>query len=73
MTAFGPGLPTGAMQEVGCYVRYTGRGPNVLAKAARDPKPTFATASAVSKDALCRSLCVCPDHRQLRFQSSSAT
>ena len=34
--------PTWALQQVGSYPGYTGRDPNVVAKAARDPKPPFA-------------------------------
>src|SRR5882672_7136280 len=38
--ACGPTLPTWAVQQVGGNQGYTGRGANVVAKAARDPKPT---------------------------------
>ncbi len=33
----GPTLPTWALQRVGSYREYTGRGANVVRKAARDP------------------------------------
>ena len=33
----GPTLPTWALQQVGSYLGYTGRDPNLVAKAARDP------------------------------------
>jgi len=36
--AHGPTLPTWAVQQVGGYLRYTGRDGNVVAKTARDPK-----------------------------------
>ena len=34
----GPTLPTWALQQVGSYPGYAGRDPNLVAKAARDPK-----------------------------------
>jgi hypothetical protein len=37
----GPGLPTGAMQQVGSYLGYTNRAAHVLGKAAPDPERTF--------------------------------
>jgi hypothetical protein len=36
MSAFGPTLPTWALQQVGSYLGYTGRDANVVAKAAHD-------------------------------------
>jgi hypothetical protein len=41
MTGCGPTLPTWALQQVGSYLGYTGRDPNVVAKAALDPKLPF--------------------------------
>jgi hypothetical protein len=38
---FGPGLPTCAVQQVGSYLGYSGRGATAFGKAARDPKLTF--------------------------------
>src|SRR5712692_10047860 len=37
MSGCGPTLPTWAPQQVGSYLGYTGRDPNVVAKAALDP------------------------------------
>ena len=42
MAALGPTLPTWALQQVGSYLGYTGRDPNVVAKAAPDPLQTWA-------------------------------
>ncbi len=36
----GPTLLTWAVQRVGSYLRYTGRGADSVARAARDPLPT---------------------------------
>jgi len=38
---FGPTLPTLALQQVGSYLRYTGRDANIVAEAALDPKRSF--------------------------------
>src|SRR5258708_17724127 len=38
--AFGPTLPTWALQQVGSYLGYTGRAANVFATGALDPKAT---------------------------------
>jgi hypothetical protein len=35
-------LPAWALQQVGSYLGYTGRDPNVVAKASRDPEQTSA-------------------------------
>src|SRR6266478_6688849 len=43
MFLLGPTLPTWALQQVGSYLGYTGRDPNVVAKAALDPWRRFAT------------------------------
>jgi len=37
---YGPTLPTWALHQVGSFLGYTGRTPNVAAKAARDPQQT---------------------------------
>jgi len=37
MTAYGPTLPTCALQRVGSYLGYTGHAANVVAMAALDP------------------------------------
>jgi len=36
-----PTLPTLALQQVGSYLRYTGRDANIVAEAALDPKRSF--------------------------------
>ena len=38
MSGIGPTQPTWAVQQVGSYLGYTGRGASVVAKAAFDPK-----------------------------------
>jgi hypothetical protein len=38
MSGCGPKLRSLALQQVGSYLGYTGRAPNVIAKAAFDPK-----------------------------------
>jgi len=40
MSGIGPRLPTWALQQVDGYLRYTGRGTNIVAEAARDSSPT---------------------------------
>jgi len=40
MSGPGPTLPTWALQQVGGYLRYTGRAANIVAEAARDPERT---------------------------------
>src|SRR5260370_39812826 len=40
MAPAGPPLPTWAVQQVGSYLRYTGRDANTVAKAARGPNPS---------------------------------
>jgi hypothetical protein len=39
-SVYGPPLPTCAVQKVGWYLGYSGRGFSTFGKAARDPKPT---------------------------------
>jgi hypothetical protein len=41
MSLIGPTQPTWAVQQVGSYLRYTGRDANTVAKAARGPNPSF--------------------------------
>jgi hypothetical protein len=42
LVTHGPTLPTWALQQVVGYVRHTGRDANVVAKAARDSKQSWA-------------------------------
>jgi hypothetical protein len=45
MAAYGPTQPTWAVQQVGSYLGYTGRGAGVVAKAAFDPNRPFGQAA----------------------------
>jgi hypothetical protein len=48
MSGIGPTQPTWAVQQVGSYLGYTGRGAGVVAKAAFDPEPTLAVCRITS-------------------------
>jgi len=50
MSGPGPTLPTWALQQVGGYLRYTGRAANIVAEAARDPKRSFVCGRVASSE-----------------------
>jgi hypothetical protein len=52
MSAPGPTLPTSALQQVVGYLTYTGRDPNMVAKAALDPFRTSPGADATVVEGL---------------------